>query len=200
MSASSFGDGHTGRQSLKRFAVLGAPAMAVLWIGGTLIAVLMFPSFNWTTDTLAQVGRTGEPTAPLFDGSLFIGSLFGIIFLWQVSKQKTATLQRVGLALMGALIFLVGAGQLGFQQPWLLLIVLSIIFGTPVAIGLYGTGEIFAGNLRLGVLSFWLGIAHIMAWSIISNLLEFSSAIPTFATIVLLSIWSLTLYRQREDQ
>lgn len=101
---------------------------------------------------------------------------------------------------MGLFIFLIGTGQLGIQQPWFLGVVLAVIFGFPLSIALYGTGEVFAGNLRLGVLSFWLGLLHLLTWSTLSNLLEFSSAIPTFLTIVLFSVWIMAMYWKYGDR
>lgn len=194
MESNGSGDGDLRAHTISRLAIVGAPATAVLWIGGTLLAVFLFPSFDWTTNALAEVGRSGESTAPIFDASLFLGSLFGLVFLGSVVAPRIDRVRQVGLGLMGLLMFLVGAGQLGIQQPWFLVVVLAMIFGFPLAIAFYGTGEVFAGNFRLGVLSFWLGLIHLLAWDILSNLLEFSSAIPTFLTIVLFSVWIMAMY------
>lgn len=71
--------------------------MALLWIAGTLLAVYLFPSFDWTTNALAEVGRSGEPTAPLFDASLFLGSLFGLVFLRSVAGPQFDHVRQVGL-------------------------------------------------------------------------------------------------------
>lgn len=188
----------TDHSVAQRIARYSAPAVAILWIGGILLATLLFPSFDWTQDTLAEVGRAGQATAPILDGSLFAGSLLGVWFLWVIAKQRgqTSVLQRAGLLLMGLMVFLVGFGQLGIPQPYLLVIVLSIVWFLPLTFAVYGTGEVLSGNDRLGLLSFWFGIVHLLAWQIISNFLSFSSAIPAFITTILLAVWILAHYRE----
>jgi hypothetical membrane protein len=185
--------------SAQRLARFAAPAMAVLWIGGTLLATALFPGFDWTQDAINKVGTAGEPTAPILDGSLFVGSLLGLAFLWRVAREKRTTVQRAGIVLMGLMVFISGFGQLGIPQPYLLILVLSLIWLLPVAFGVYGTAEVLEGDDRIGVLSFWFGIVHLLSWQIISNAMGFSSAIPAFITIALLAAWVLALYWELPD-
>lgn len=182
---STGGDG----RSLPRLARHAGPAMAVLWVGGTLAATLLFPGFNWTSNTLAEVGTAGQPSAPVFDASLVLGSALGLVFLWRLWSASTNHLQRAGLALLGALIALVGVVQLGVGNPWIELVALAFILLTLPALALQGSGDVFAGRERVGVWSIWLGVVHLLGWQVLSIILGYSAAVPTFLSMVLLSAW-----------
>lgn len=168
--------------------------MAGLWIVGTLVSTLLFPAFRWTTNTLAEVGRAGQPSAVPFDASIVLGSVLGVAFLWGRWSETENVLQRGGIVLIAALIGLVGISQLGLRNPWLELVALTFILATLPALALFGSGDVLAGQRRRGILAVWLGIGHILAWQVISIILGFSSAIPTFVSMSLLSAWILALY------
>lgn len=193
-------DSREGRRTVSRGWRLAGPTAVVLWIGGTLVSTLLFPGFSWTSNTLAEVGTAGRPSAPVFDVSVVAGSVLGVLFLALVWRRSANHYQRAGVGVLGILFILIGAAQVGLQNPWLELIALAVILVTLPALALYGTGAVLAGRHRLGLWSIWLGIGHLLAWQVLSIILGFSSAIPTFVTLVLLSGWVLLHYsRFRRD-
>lgn len=181
-------------RTLQQVALLAGPVMVVVWLAGVFVSTLIFPSFNWTSNTLAEVGRAGAPSALLFDASFVLGVVLAGVFLGRIWPETAHTLQRVGIGLVGFLLVITAVAQLGVQNPWLELIALAFLLLLLPALGLYGTGDILAGHPGRGILAFWLGIAHILSWQILSIILEFSSAIPTYTSLVLISIWVLSLY------
>jgi hypothetical membrane protein len=194
MSESSIASSTFGEGTLQRFAALGGPAMVVLWLGGILVATLLDPSFGWTSNTLAELGRAGQPSALVNDVSVVLGGSLGLLFLWRVWSESTNNVQRSGVAFVGLIVLLLSVAQLGVQNPWLELMALVFILFTLPALALHGSGDVFAGRPRRGVLSIWLGIVHILEWQVLSIILGLSSAIPAYVSLVLLSVWVLAQY------
>lgn len=190
------GTGGTGvHDSMRARLALTGPAMAVLWIAGPLVATSLYPAFDWTANTLAQVGQAGRSSAIVFDASIGLGAVFGLVFLGLVWTTAANRLQRAGLAAVGLLVSLVGVAQLGVQNPWFELIALAFIIGLLPALALSGSGDVLDGHAVRGLTAIWLGIAHLLVWQVVSIILGFSSATPTFVSMVLVSAWVLTHYR-----
>jgi hypothetical membrane protein len=166
------------------------PGLAGLWIIGVLISTFMFPSFIWTKNTFAEIGRSGGAAAFVFDFSVVTGSLLGLLFLIRTWQHAINNFQKTGIALLAALFFLTGIAQLGLGNPWLEVFALSFIFLLLPAFALIGSGDVLAGHPRRGIVTFWLGIVHSLSWQILSVTLEFSSSIPTFISFFLISIWT----------
>lgn len=180
--------------TVERLAAIGGPAMVVLWLVGSIGSTLLYPSFDWTANTFAEVGTAGQPSALVYDTSMALGAILGLVFLWRVWRDAENHLQRAGIGLVGILVVLLGVGQLGIQNPWLEAIALTFILLTLPALALHGTGDVFADRPRRGVLSIWLGVVHILEWQVLAIIAGLSSAIPTVVSLVLLSGWALAQY------
>lgn len=168
--------------------------MVVVWLGGTFVSTLLFPSFSWTADTLAAAGRAGRPSALLFDASIVLGALLGIVFLGRLWPETTHPHQRAGIGLIAALVALTGGAQLGLRNPWFELIALAFVLLLLPALAIFGSGDVLAGRPRRGLLAVWLGVTHLLAWQVLTIIMGLSAAVPTLLSLALLSTWVLSLY------
>ena len=160
--------------SRRRLATNCGFAAAIVPLGAILLATLVAApeTFTWRGRALSDMGRAGTRTFPLFNGGLILGGLLGIPFGWRLWIATRNRLDRVGVALLWvATVALVGIGVffLGHDAYYLGTELHSpvalLFFGlAPFAQWCYGSGLVLAGDARLGLASFWLGIVHPLAW------------------------------------
>jgi len=153
--------------SLERYATycgLLAPAIALGSVG--LATVVAPPSeFTWKAFALSDLGRPDARTFLLFNGGLVIGSAVGLGFVWPLWRRAGNWFERAGT--IAFVLTVVGLGLVGvFHLPRALHQPVSLAFfvGAPFASWLYGTGQVLAGESRLGLVSIWIGVAHVVGW------------------------------------
>lgn len=180
--------------SPRRIALLSGAAEAIVLVGGILLAAYVFTptqSFSWTGD-LSQFGE-------LRHHSIALGGLLSLLFLWPVWADATNRLQRFGVGVFGvAWIITASANALAAAGAeageWA---VIGLILLYPVALLIYGGGDVYAGHRQRGSISLLLGVAYVVnLWL----LFPLPPAPPGYelifyvASFVLVSIWAAAMY------
>jgi hypothetical membrane protein len=111
----------------RRARFLGALA-TVLALGGIAAAVLLAPTFSWTSDALSDLG-VRESSALVFNWGLILGGTVGVgyaVELWRAFDSTVAALRAAVFAL--AMVAMAGVGAFDLTKS---------LHG-PSAIGFYG--------------------------------------------------------------
>lgn len=172
----------------RRMALLAGPAEAVVLVGGILLAAYVFTpttSFDWMGE-LEQFGS-------LRHYSIALGCLLGLVFLWPIWAETTNTVQRVGVGLLG-LGFLITGGANAMATvgtragDWA---IIGILLLFPLALLVYGTGDVYAEMRRRGSKSLLLGLAYVVDLGLLFAGYQLVSYVLVF---VILSIWAVVMY------
>jgi hypothetical membrane protein len=117
-----------GTDSAAATRALGAAA-TLFALGGIAAAVLLDPTFSWTSDALSDLG-VRDRSAPVFNGGLVLGGVAGVGYalgLWRSAAGRGALgAARAGVLAL-ALLALAGVGAFDLTEP---------LHG-PAAIGFY---------------------------------------------------------------
>lgn len=177
----------------RRLALLAGPAEAIILVGGILLAAYVFTptsSFNWMGG-LEQFGV-------LRHYSIALGCLFGLVFLWPVWAETTTMAQRVGIGLFGlGLLITGGANALaagGMQAGDWAIIGILLLF--PVALLVFGGGDVYAGMRNRGSKSLLLGLAYIVNLGLLFAGYQLISYVTVF---VIISVWAGMMYLELQS-
>ncbi|WP_144922006.1 DUF998 domain-containing protein [Halorubrum salsamenti] len=142
---------------------LGAAA-TLLALGGIAVAVLLDPTFSWTSDALSDLGVRGR-SAPVFNGGLVLGGVAGVGYalgLWRSSAGRGAVAAVRTAVLVLAMVAMAGVGGFDLTEP---------LHG-PAAIGFYALVTVaFAvdGLARRGTATGRVALAfvpvHVAVWA-----------------------------------
>lgn len=178
----------------RRAALLAGPAQALVLVGGMLLAAYVFTpttSFSWT----GEVSQFGE----LRHLSIALGGLLGLVFLWPVWQNATSRLQHFGIGVF-AIAWLITGGANALAVAGIRVgdwAVFGLILLFPLALLIYGGGDVYAGNRRRGSMSLLLGGLYALnVWL----LLPLAPAPDGYALIgyvgsfVLVAVWALLMY------
>lgn len=177
----------------RRLALLAGPAMGLAFVGGTVLAGVLAPSVQWTEHGFGELGD-------ILHGSILLGSLLGVVFLWRVWDDADHIVRRVGTGLVGLALLMMAAVNAveivftPFPEPAGILGVLGFMFGMPVAMLAFGLGDIVAGHRRRGLASLILGLAYFGGLWYSAQTREITVLLG-FGWLVLISVWALVQYR-----
>lgn len=145
----------------RRARTLGAAA-TVLALGGIAAAILLDPTFSWTSDALSDLG-VREPSAPVFNWGLILGGAAGVgyaVELGRVFDSRAGALRAVALGL--AMAAMAGVGAFDLTEP---------LHG-PSAVGFYALVTVAAavdGVVRKGRATGRIALAfvpaHVAVWA-----------------------------------
>lgn len=165
--------------------------MAVAFVGGTVLASAMGPSVQWAEHGFNELGS-------ILHGSVIVGSLFGMVFLWPVWEDATHVVQRAGIGLFGlALSMMVGvnAAEIAYAELPVAaeFLGLGFLFVLPLALVVHGIGDVVAGVRRRGfaVLVVWIG--YFSAW-VYSFQIRTVTVLIGFVWFAFVSAWALVQY------
>lgn len=186
--------------SLDRLALLAGPAAIVVSVvgifGSAILASFVTGSwFTWTGNALSDLGAAGEPTAPLFNGSLVLGGVLGVLFVWRVGRAATTAWHRVGVLLLG--VGLASSSLVGvFNLPHPLHTPFALAYFVLFTLGLvaHGSGDAVAGHPHRGVRTIWLAVAHVSAWVALAFLPFDGIALPEVVGAGTLWVWTVQTY------
>ncbi|OYR46017.1 MULTISPECIES: DUF998 domain-containing protein [unclassified Halorubrum] len=119
--------GVSDAETTARVRALGAAA-TLLALGGIAAAVLLDPTFSWTSDALSDLG-VRDPSAPVFNWGLIFGGAVGVGYAVELGRAlggRTGALRAAVLAI--AMVAMAGVGAFDLTEP---------LHG-PSAIGFYG--------------------------------------------------------------
>ena len=159
-----------------RARLLGAVA-TVLSLGGIAVAILLDPTFSWTTDALSDLG-VRDRSAPVFNWGLILGGLVGVGYAVELGRGALSESERRpgsgpggavrAVAALRAIVFalsmiaMAGVGAFDLTHP---------LHG-PAAIGFYGlVTVVFAvdGVARRGTttgrIAFGFVPVHVAVWA-----------------------------------
>lgn len=108
--------GRPGAAVTRRTRALGATA-TLLALGGIAVAVLLDPTFSWTSDALSDLG-VREPSAPVFNWGLILGGAVGAGYAAELGRaldSPAAALRAAVLAL--AMVAMAGVGAFDLTEP-----------------------------------------------------------------------------------
>lgn len=178
----------------RRLSLLAGPAEAIVLVGGILLGAYVFSptqSFDWAGD-LEQFGL-------LRHQSLALWGLLGLVFLWPVWENATNRLQRAGSALFGiGFVITAGANALaaaGTRAGDWAIIGLVLLF--PLALLLYGSGDLSAGRRQRGGTSLFLGGLYLVNLWLLLPLPpapQWYTIISYVGSFVLVTAWAVLLY------
>ncbi len=190
----------SGEWTLERLALLAGPAAvavsAVGIFGSVLLASYVTGSwFTWTGNALSHLGDPARATAPLFNGSLVVSGLVGVAFAARVGLAARNNWHRAGALLVG--LGLGSSALVGvFDVTSPLHGLFALGFFVPFTLGLFahGSGDALAGAARRGVLSVWLGVAHVAGWVLLGFVPFSGIALPEMVGVVGLWVWTAKMY------
>lgn len=146
----------------------------IVSVGAILLATIIAPpeTFTWQDRALSDMGRYGAPTFLLFNGGLILGGLIGLPFGWRLWIASRNAVERLGVVMLAvAVVGMIGVGVFFLDHTAVYLetskhgfAALTVFGVAPFASWVYGSGAALAGDGRLAVASFWLGIVHPIAW------------------------------------
>jgi hypothetical protein len=179
-------------RGVQRVSLLAGPTAGIAFVGGTLLAVVLAPSVDWTVQPFDALGIS-------LHLGVIVGSLLGIVFLWSVWRDAEHRIQRAGIGLFGfallmmALVNAVEVAFTAFPESAGILGVLGFMIGIPSAMLVSGIGDVVAGFRRRGFASFGLWIVYFAFW-----VYGFQTrALPVvigFVWLVCISTWMLVQY------
>lgn len=183
-----------------RLTLLAGPAgivvSAVGIFGSAFLASFVTGSwFSWTGNALSHLGAAGEPTAPLFNGSLVLGGVLGVVYVWRVGRSARNAWHRVGLLLLGA--GLASSSLVGvFNLPHPLHTPVALGYFVAFTLGLFahGSGDALAGRPRRGVRSVWLAVAHVAGWVALAFAPFEGIALPELVGVFALWGWTVQTF------
>lgn len=174
--------------AVRRMALLAGPAEAVVLISGILLAAYVFTpvsSFDWMGE-LEQFGI-------LRHYSIALGSLLGLVFLWPLWTETSNTVQRVGIGLLGLGFVITGGANamatVGIRAGGWAVIGILLLF--PLALLVFGSGDMYAEMRRRGSKSLLLGLAYLINLGLLFAGYQLISYVLDF---VILSIWAVVIY------
>lgn len=176
----------------RRWALLAGPAEAVILLGGILLAAYVLSptsSFRWIGGDFSQFGV-------LRHYSIALGGLLGLVFLWPVWTEATNRVQRVGIGLY-SIGWLITAGAnaaatAGIRAgDWA---ILGLILLFPLALLVYGGGDIRAGHRQRGRASLLFGIVYLGIVLIPLFVASGYELISYASGFVLVSVWAVMMY------
>lgn len=178
--------------TLRRGALLAGPAKAVVLIGGISLAAYVLspaPSFRWIGGGFSQFGVVRHY-------SIALGGLLGLVFLWPVWAEATTRMQRVGIGLFGiAWLITAGANTLAVAGiragAWA---ILGLILLFPLALLIYGGGDIRAGHRQRGSASLLLGIVYLGMVIVSLGVVSGYELVYYVSAFALVSVWALVMY------
>lgn len=171
-------------------AVCGLLAPSVALVSMLLATIVASPeTFTWRDRALSHMGEAGTETFLVFNGGLILAGLVGLPFGWLLWREARNHLERAGVVILAiAVVGLVGVGVffIGHDQYYLPVDLHApaagaVFIGAPIAAWVYGSGLALAGDVRLAVVSFWLGIAHPMTWLVWILAIAGQDGMPWFA-------------------
>jgi len=155
------GAGRPDAAATRRARTLGAAA-TLLALGGIAAAILLDPTFSWTSDALSDLG-VREPSAPVFNWGLILGGAAGVGYAVELGRafdSRAGSLRAVALAL--AMAAMAGVGAFDLTEP---------LHG-PSAVGFYALLTVAAavdGTVRRGTTTGKLALAfvpvHVAVWA-----------------------------------
>lgn len=166
---------------------------AVIAVAGILIAIMMSPWFEWTTNALSHLGEQGKPSELVYNLSLIIAGILTLLFTGGLFKKMGYLAGSIGvLVLAVAAVTLVAIGV--FNLPHYLHLFPSVAFFTllPASLLLIWIGLSKDGKHRLASFTLIAG-AVTAACAIATIALFFESglgvAIPAFIFVLVTAIW-----------
>ncbi|OYR49503.1 hypothetical protein DJ73_17675 [Halorubrum sp. Ea1] len=95
--------GVSDAETTARVRALGATA-TLLALAGIAAAVLLDPTFSWTSDALSDLG-VRDPSAPVFNGGLILGGAVGVGYAVELGRALGG---RTGALVLAAWVWLLG--------------------------------------------------------------------------------------------
>lgn len=172
----------------------------MIFYGSSSLAIALSPTFDWTASALSDLGAVGVAKAWLFNGGLILSAIFLLAFSYGVFATSVHRVERLGALLVSlayALTILVGVFP--YPTPLHDPIALAQFLLIPVALLLYGTGNVRRGAPRLGAVTIVLGIAALAGNVVLLAVAAAGPsgyALPELAIIVPFDLWALMTIRR----
>lgn len=158
-----------------------------------LAATLVDPTFSWTTSALSDTGALPDgrsvtwsfvresPQFLLFNGGLILTGIVGAPFAVSLWSRSENLAHRIGVAaFLAALVALALVGVFHLPRPPHGTFAIAHYLAATLALWTFGTGSALAGDVRRGLATIWLGIAHLLFWLLWAAVLA-SGPIPGLA-------------------
>lgn len=186
--------------SVDRLTALAGPAAVVVSFVGIFGSVALASWvtgdwFTWTGNALSHLGAPERAVAPLFNYSLVLAGLLGTAYAGRVFVDGTNAWHRLGAVMLG--LGLLNSALVGvFNVPHPLHGVVALTYFVLLTLGLFahGSGDALAGRPRRGVMSIWLGVAHVAGWVLLGVVPFDGIALPELVGVVGLWVWALVVY------
>lgn len=157
-------------EELTRAGRVGGVAAALVAAVGIAGAALASPAFSVTGNALSDLGQPDTPAATgvttlLFNGGLVLAGLVGLPFAVTLRDESESRLGGVaGVALLMALLGMVGVGLFPAGQPLHVPSALSLYLASMVAMAVHGVAGALAGKRRRAVVTCSLVAVHVVGW------------------------------------
>ncbi|AQL41352.1 hypothetical protein BV210_00860 [Halorientalis sp. IM1011] len=184
--------------TVERASVWAGLLAPILSFGGLLLATLVSPAFTWTGHALSELGAPTGPVATdltrlLFNGGLIAGGLVALGFGYALFLAARNLVELAGIALFGLTsISMAGIGVFPMPQAAHFVVAVSFYVLLSLALWVYGTGNLLAGERTRGGTTIGLGVLNAGAWAVWGLTGEFSRpglAVPEIVGAAALAGW-----------
>ncbi|MFB6118685.1 DUF998 domain-containing protein [Halosegnis sp.] len=176
----------------------GSALAGVLAVGCSLIATIGAPAvapwFAWTTNALSDLGTSTGPERLLFNYGLLAAGILGCGFVPAVRATASGRIgQAAVLPVVAALAGVAGVGLFPAGSSLHLPAAATAYLGFIAAPLVYGLGDLFAGEMAVGLASVLDGLIHLLVWvvSVVYLGVAVGLAVPELLGAGLFNLWVL---------
>lgn len=150
---------------------LAGPASVGVALGGTLLATLASPTFDWTEHALSELGATTtgvgtDATVLLFNGGLVAGAVLGLAFAWYLARTAATSLDRAT-----GLLFALTSGAMGGVGLFPLTeslhgpVAVAFFLGLTATMAASSAAAFAGGRTAAGLLDVAMAAGHVLGWA-----------------------------------
>lgn len=184
--------------SIRRFTAATGLVAPTVALGSILVATVVSPSFTWVEWALSDMGRPSEPTYWLFNGGLVAAGVVGLAFAHALLDGAKNLVHRLGVVAYAiAVVAMVLVGIFHLPKAGHGAAAIAHYFFATVTLWVWGSGDVLAGSVRRGLATIWLGIGHVLLWTVWAGLVApdwFAGA--EFAGAAIFGAWSVVTARR----
>ncbi|KTG09009.1 hypothetical protein AUR64_14500 [Haloprofundus marisrubri] len=178
----------------------GAVGLLVVY-GSLLAAIVLSPTFGWTTSALSDLGAVDAQRMWIFNGGLILGGFLLAIFVRGIVAQTTHRTKQLGAIVLGtAYVLSIFVGVFPHPTPLHNPVALTQFALIPIGLSIYAIGSLSQGVSTMGLAATVLALSAFAGVGWLVTVVSGGSqgiALPELVVVASLDIWTLGMLFQR---